>query len=127
MSSFLNRNQLYKCLMLLTLCAGCSTQRAPDQPHTKPVALAPSIDDKASDPAAETVDWKKDVADVLGKSGVLNAKEQVYTVTIPRDDIDLKIDGMSVPTAAGIASTFHFYLCSSGKTSVLGEFIVFDY
>ena len=34
---------------------------------------------------------------------------------------------MSVPTAAGIASTFHFYLCSCGKTSVLGEFIVVDY
>jgi hypothetical protein len=128
MSNLLEQNPLYKCLLLLTLCAGCTIQRAPDQPHTKPVALAQSTtDDKAPDPAAEAVDWKKDVADVLGRPGVLNAKEQVYTVTIPRDDIDLKIDGMSVPTAAGIASTFHFYLCSCGKTSVLGEFIVVDY
>src|SRR5205823_5149339 len=44
-----------------------------------------------------------------------------------RDDLEVKIDGMSVPTGAGIASTFHFYLCSCGKMSVLGEFILADY
>src|SRR4051812_23241510 len=110
----LKRNSLHKCLALLTL-AGCTIQRAPDRPPYKPVALAQSTtDDKPFAPAAETVDWKKDVAGVLGKPGTLNAKERVYTVTIPRDDIDLKIDGMSVPTAAGIASNFHFYLCSCG-------------
>src|SRR5260221_13183887 len=82
-------------------------------------------------PAPQAVDWKKEIGDVLVPSGPIHAtlleKEQVYTVTVPQDDLDVKIDGMPVPTAAGIASTFHFYYCSCGKMSVLGEFIIADY
>jgi hypothetical protein len=82
-------------------------------------------------PAQQLVDWRKEIGEVLVPTGPIHAtlleKEQVYTVTIPRDDLDVKIEGMPVPTAAGIASTFHFYHCSCGKMSVLGEFIVADY
>jgi hypothetical protein len=91
----------------------------------------------AAGPAAQAaeqdpIDWKKEIGDVLVPSGgplraTLNEKQQVYTITIPRDDLDVTIDGMSVPIAAGIASTFHFYRCSCGKMSVLGEFVVVDY
>jgi hypothetical protein len=95
--------------------------------YKPPLKLA----DVAATQAAQGVDWKKEIGDVLVPSGSIHAalveKEQVYTVTIPRDDLEVKIDGMPVPTAAGIASTFHFYHCSCGKMSVLGEFIVADY
>jgi Domain of Unknown Function (DUF1259) len=100
-------------------------------PRGQSVGLA----DDAALPGASTVntafDWKKEIGDILDHTGAwqatLNEKEQVYTVTIPRTDLDLKIDGMPVPTSAGLASTIHFYRCSCGKMSVLGEFIAIDY
>jgi hypothetical protein len=111
--------------------SGCAADKSGlnVSPHPIAALASPPADpaQKTGDAAPEQIDWNKDVAAVIGKPGVLNAKDQVYTVAIPRTDIDLKIDGMSVPTAAGIASTFHFYLCSCGKTSVLGEFIVIDH
>jgi hypothetical protein len=80
---------------------------------------------------APPIDWKTEIGDLLqspgGSIASLNEKERVYTITVPRADLDVKIDGMAVPTAAGIGSTFHFYQCSCGKMSVLGEFIVADY
>jgi hypothetical protein len=85
----------------------------------------------AGDVDAEPIDFKREIGDVIVPSGPLHAtleeKQQVYIVTVPRNDLDVTIDGMSVPIAAGIASTFHFYRCSCGKMSVLGEFIVVDY
>ena len=76
-------------------------------------------------------DWKTQIGDLIappsGLNALLNVTDQVYTVTVPRGDLDVKIDGMSVPASAGLASTFHFYRCTCGKMSVLGEFIVIDY
>lgn len=76
-------------------------------------------------------DWKSQIGDIIAPASGLNAKlnvpDQVYTVTVPRADLDVKIDGMSVPVSAGLASTFYFYRCTCGKMSVLGEFIVIDY
>jgi hypothetical protein len=116
--------------LLLPCFAGCASQ------HTRPPARVMS-GATAPVPSAQTadaeipIDWKKEIGDVLVPSGplhaTLNEKQQVYTVTISRDDLDVSIDGMSVPMAAGIASNFHFYRCSCGKISVLGEFIVVDY
>lgn len=76
-------------------------------------------------------DWKAQIGDVIasptGLIATLNVPDQVYTITVPRGDLDVRIDGMPIPTAAGLASTFHFYRCTCGKMSVLGEFIVLDY
>src|SRR5947209_7142088 len=86
------------CAAALLIVSGCSSVGGSHQRlGAQPVALvhAGMDDPKASDAATQTVDWKKEVGDVLGKQGVLNAKDQVYTVTVPRDDIELKIDGMS--------------------------------
>src|SRR2546423_98290 len=90
------------CAAVLLIVSGCSSEAGSHQRlGAQPVTLvhAGAGDPKASDAATQTVDWKKEVGDVLGKQGALNTKEQVYTVTVPRDDIELKIDGMSVPTA----------------------------
>ena len=85
----------------------------------------------APPPTDAAIDWKKEIGDVIappsGFQAELNAKDQVYAITIPRADLNVNIEGMSVPTAAGIASRFYFYKCSCGKMSVLGEFILADY
>jgi hypothetical protein len=61
----------------------------------------------------------------LGLKGVL--KDDVYHVDVPRDDLHLTVDGMTVPIEAGIASQFYFWLCPCGKTRVIGELVVCDY
>ncbi|HEX8913934.1 MAG TPA: DUF1259 domain-containing protein [Humisphaera sp.] len=66
------------------------------------------------------------VAKELGRTGVYRTP-LVYTVTVPRDDVSVVIEGMDVPTAAGIESTFHFYWCPCGKTCVVGEFCVLEH
>jgi hypothetical protein len=108
--------------LLLLLAAGCA---APSAPRPALLAAAPQT------PPA--LDWKKEIGDVVMPADIgtlhasLDEKEQCYTITVAREDLDVKIDGMPVPTSAGIASTFHFYHCTCGKMSVLGEFIVVDY
>lgn len=118
------------CLALLT-STGCARQQIPAPPR---LGDRPAL--SASQPAESSstqppIDWKHEIGDAIAPPGgliaELNAKEQVYTIKVPRSDLDLTIDGMSVPTAAGLASTFHFYRCSCGKMSVLGEFLVIDY
>jgi hypothetical protein len=37
------------------------------------------------------------------------------------------IDGMGIPTAAGLESEFRFYRCPCGKLNVVGQFCVTDY
>jgi hypothetical protein len=102
---------------LLLGISGCSFQAmAPNgQPATAQASAASS---------ASSSDWQA-VADVLGHKGEL--REEVYTVRVPRDDLFVSIEGMDVPTAAGIESTFRFYHCTCGKTVVIGEFVLADY
>ena len=76
------------------------------------------------DPRARTA--FETVSRVLGLPGQYKSAE-VYLVTVPRPDLAVFIEGMEVPTAAGIESTFHFYFCPCGKTSVIGQFCVADY
>jgi hypothetical protein len=87
-------------------------------PESQPAAT------QASPPSSAPTDWQQ-VADALGRKGELH--DGVYTVHVPRDDLLVSIEGMDVPTAAGIESTFRFYRCACGKTVVLGEFVLADY
>lgn len=100
-------------VMLAAGCSGLSPPSAATGPLTQP-AVTPQ----------QAAAWKE-IAGALGKQGV--AQDGVYTVTFPRDDLFVSIEGMDVPTAAGIASVFRFYQCSCGKTSVLGQFVLADY
>lgn len=105
------------CVALLATVAGCSTLGERANPSTQPQTAA-------DEQSAQTDAWKQ-ISSVLGRSGEL--KDGVYTITVPRDDLNVRIDGMDVPTAAGIQSTFRFYICSCGKTVVIGEFVCADY
>jgi len=97
---------------------GCSTSPNPSPTTTSAILSA------ASEPASDVPDWGL-IGKTLGKPGELH--DGVYTVTLPRDDLTVRIEGMDVPTAAGIESTFRFYQCSCGKTSVIGQFVLPDY
>lgn len=131
MNSIVTRFGLNSLLCLtLVLAIGCAGQTAtPSRLH---VFTNAPVEMKNVPPAIDPLfDWKAQIGDVIappaGLIATLNVPDQVYTITIPRGDLDVKIDGMPVPTAAGLASTFHFYRCTCGKMSVLGEFIVLDY
>jgi hypothetical protein len=105
--------------MVMAVAVGCSTLDS--EPSTKPL---PAVATAPSDQTSQAEDWKQ-VSAVLGKTGEL--RDGVYTVTFPRDDLTVRIEGMDVPTGAGIESTFHFYQCSCGKTVVIGQFVLPDY
>ncbi|HEX5244857.1 MAG TPA: DUF1259 domain-containing protein [Tepidisphaeraceae bacterium] len=86
------------------------------------VALPVKQSASATSPAAE--DWSA-VAKALGRKGTVNG--DVYHVTVPRDDLFVSIEGMEVPTQAGLSSDFWFYRCSCGHISLVGQFTVADY
>jgi len=100
--------------MLTLLLSGCASGVSEDPTTTRPVAASPE----------SRVDYPA-VGKTLGLVGVLH--DGVYTVTIPRDDLIVSIEGMDVPPAAGIASVFNFYQCTCGKSVVIGQFLCADY
>lgn len=100
---------------------GCMAGHPPSLAGSAPQPRAIAVADE--EPSAADA-WKQ-VAQTLGKPGEL--KDGVYTVTFPRDDLNVRIEGMDVPTGAGLESAFHFYQCSCGKTVVIGQFVCADY
>jgi Domain of Unknown Function (DUF1259) len=92
--------------------------KSSDASATQPAVPA----DSESPDEAQT--WQT-IASALGRTGV--ARDHVYVVTIPRDDLKVALDGMAIPTAAGIESEFRFYRCPCGKLNVVGQFCVTDY
>lgn len=75
----------------------------------------------ADEPA---IDWRP-LDKLIGSAG--SVKDEVCTFTVPRKDLDVAVDGMAIPAAAGIASEFRFFHCSCGKTRVVGQFCCADY
>jgi hypothetical protein len=109
-------------LLLAGLVGGCAAER--DAPAsvstTRPLVVAATA--PATSPAEPA--WGE-IAKVLERKGVV--KDGVYVVTVPRDDLDVTIEGMGIPTAAGIESVFYFYRCPCGKMNVAGQFVTADY
>ena len=103
--------------LALALLTGCAEQSA------APDTVAPL---SANHPSTQPVDpaWDQ-IAAGLGRRGVLH--NNIYTITVPRDDLDIAIEGMEVPSGAGMESTFWFYRCPCGKLNVVGQFILADY
>jgi hypothetical protein len=109
-------------LLIGVVVMGCAVgSDAPSLVLTaRPATVAATAPAEASaDPA-----WG-DIAKVLERKGVV--KDGVYVVTVPRDDLDVTIEGMGIPTAAGIESVFYFYRCPCGKMNVAGQFVTADY
>jgi hypothetical protein len=76
------------------------------------------------DAAPPPYDWKPLDA-IIGVKGEL--KDNVCTFILPRTDLDVAVDSMEVPAAAGISSQFYFFKCSCGKMRVVGQFCCADY
>lgn len=105
------------CSILIGGCAELSKDaNPPDGPQTRAAALSAA---PALDPA-----WRE-ISQTLERGGSL--ANGVYTIAIPRDDLDVTIGGMSIPTEAGIETAFHFYRCPCGKMNVAGQFVTTDY
>jgi len=107
------RFHILVCFFALLL-TGCASPSSEDPPATRPIA-------SSSD---NEIDYSS-IAKTLGHPGILH--DNVYTVTIPRDDLLVSIEGMDIPPAAGIASVFNFYRCTCGKSIVIGQFLCADY
>jgi hypothetical protein len=105
-------------LALFSLMAGCASPGDSE-------AAASGSSTAGSNSTTRPQDSWLEVAGILGKTGAL--KDGVYTIVFPRDDLNVTIEGMDVPKAAGLESTFWFYRCTCGKTSVVGQFVVADY
>lgn len=98
-------------------CASCTNEVSSDA--ARPTPRRSNTTQPASDP-----DWAV-VAKTPGRHGVPTG--DVYVVTVPRDDLEVSVEGMAVPTEAGIASEFHFFRCTCGKMRVMGQFVLADY
>jgi hypothetical protein len=115
---------------------------SPISPMTQPVAVVPPPPAPATLPATQPAvaatqpaefpenpkarDAFIELSKYLERKGTYKTPD-VYVVTVPRDDWTIMIEGMEVPTAAGLESVFQFYFCSCGKTNVIGQFCVQDY
>ncbi|HXE55849.1 MAG TPA: DUF1259 domain-containing protein [Tepidisphaeraceae bacterium] len=110
--------------VLLAFIGGC-TPSAGVGPALTTRPAATQASSKTADQEGDAQETWSQVSRILQRSG--QQAGNVYTVTVPRDDLSVSIEGMEVPTGAGIASVFHFYRCSCGKTAVVGEFVLADY
>ncbi len=116
------------CLLLPILISACAAPvdvqpAAPPAPAIAPATTRPDYDHAAgAEDDAET--WRQ-IAAAFGREGVL--KDGVYTLAVPRDDLQVDIEGMPVPAGAGVASEFHFYRCPCGKIIAIGQFCLTDY
>ena len=71
-----------------------------------------------------TYDWTQ-LDTAIGVTG--SVQDNVCTFTLPRNDLNVTVEGMDIPPAAGVASVFHFFQCPCGKIRVVGQFCCTDY
>src|SRR6185436_19914003 len=103
------------CLLAIVL-AGCHSAPTPSM-----------LDEATSRPSVAENDperWAL-ISKTLGHPGVY--ARDVYTITIIRDDLMVMADIGDIPPAAGLDTTFYFFKCPCGRTSVTGRFVVADY
>ncbi len=105
--------------LVMGLLIGCGS-RGPEKESSEVAGVAPGRE-LTTMPAEEVLAKLEPVRRVL-KAGVL--REGVYTVSYPRTDLFVANDMGRIPVGAGLETEFHFFLCSCGKTQVVGEFCV---
>lgn len=134
----MNRRIALRVTILASLAASpsCSVQidNAETNPPTRverrsiptrpPVVRASSQADDGPEEETDEQAWAA-IRAALGKPGEL--RDGVYTLSFPRDDLELTVNGNDVPAAAGIASEFRFFRCPCGLINVIGQFVVADY
>ena len=79
----------------------------------------PEADDETDEQA-----WQS-IRAALDRPGDL--RDGVLTFSVPRDDLEVTVQGNDVPVAAGLWSEFRFWRCPCGLINVAGQFLVADY
>jgi hypothetical protein len=103
-----------------------ATYRSAPRAATRAPALstrAPAVDEEAEDETDEQA-WQS-IRTALERPGDL--RDGILTFTVPRDDLEITVQGNDVPVGAGLASEFRFYRCPCGLINVIGQFVVADY
>lgn len=95
----------------------------------RPPALlthAPQPESEVEEDVDETDEqaWES-VRAALQRPGELH--DGVLTFTVPRDDLEITVQGNDVPVGAGLWSEFRFWRCPCGLINVAGQFLVADY
>jgi hypothetical protein len=79
----------------------------------KPAEEAPKLT------GAKEPDWKA-VSEIVGRTGP-PAKDGCYKLTLPRTDLDVKLDEQALVPGVGLACWAAFYACPCGRTMLMGD------
>jgi len=109
--------------VMALLLVGCHANQATDQRTASPAGEMTST--PRSGVAVDDPERWALISKTLGRPGTF--AREVYTITIPRDDLLVTTDSGDIPTAAGLETTIYFFKCPCGRTSVTGRFVVADY
>lgn len=100
----------------------------PPPPRPRPAALlthAPLPETEAEDEDETDEQAWQSIRAALDRPGDL--RDGVLTFTVPRDDLEITVQGNDVPIAAGLWAEFRFWRCPCGLINVAGQFLVADY
>jgi hypothetical protein len=61
-----------------------------------------------------------------GLKGTLNQEENVFKVSKPRDDIEITVDGRTMPPFMGLTSWAAFTPADDGQTMMMGDTVLFE-
>ena len=78
---------------------------------------------------AAAQDAKLDTArieEITGLKGALIEQEGVFKVSAPRTDVEIAVDGWTLPPFMGLTSWASFQASSAGKAMVMGDLVLFQ-
>src|SRR4051812_3621210 len=80
-------------------------------------------------PAAHGKDILSDtsrIQSLTGLKGAWNAKEGIYKVTSPRNDLPISVDGFAMPPFMGLTSWAAFVDGGKAEAMVMGDLVLFQ-
>lgn len=66
------------------------------------------------------------IESVIGIKGVLNTNENVFKITVPRNDVKVSVDGWTMPPFMGIGTWAAFTPAMGNMTMVMGDTVLFQ-
>jgi len=76
-------------------------------------------------PAASALDTAK-IDNITGLKGKLNEKEGVYRINFPRSDVEVAVDGWTMPPFMGLGTWAAFTQGSHTEAVVMGDTVLFE-
>ena len=66
------------------------------------------------------------LARAAGRTGTWIAAESVYKITVPRDDLPVRVDGWTMPPYMGLTSWAAFTAGDKAEVMVMGDLVLFE-